>query len=214
MKKPYYLFNPGRLSRKDNTLQFILLDEEGNEKSKRAIPIEGVDELFVFGSLDANSALYNFLGKHHIQVHFFDYYEHYTGSFLPRDYLLAGKVLINQTKHYIDTNKRNELAKKFIQGASDNILKNLKYYASRGKDLQKQIQEIEMLKLCRKYLTWIQNSVFEGEITEVKLKELTYKARKIMDETYDSIIVFKTRQEKWLDKEIIGLEKNSTSNIL
>ena len=34
----------------------------------------------------------------------------------------------------------------------------------------------KMLKLCRKYLNWIQNSVFEGEITEVKLKELKLKA--------------------------------------
>lgn len=33
----------------------------------------------------------------------------------------------------------------------------------------------KMLKLCRKYLNWIQNSVFEGEITEVKLKELTLR---------------------------------------
>ena len=35
----------------------------------------------------------------------------------------------------------------------------------------------KMLKLCRKYLNWIQNSVFEGEISEVKLKELTLKAK-------------------------------------
>ena len=40
----------------------------------------------------------------------------------------------------------------------------------------------KMLKLCRQYLNWIQNSVFEGDITEVKLKELKYKAKQIMDE--------------------------------
>ncbi len=38
----------------------------------------------------------------------------------------------------------------------------------------------KMLKLCRKYLNWIQNSVFEGEITEVKLKELLTKAKWLM----------------------------------
>ena len=48
----------------------------------------------------------------------------------------------------------------------------------------------KMLKLCRKYLNWIQNSVFEGEITEVKLKELTLKAEKIMNNDEDSLIVF------------------------
>ena len=72
----------------------------------------------------------------------------------------------------------------------------------------------KMLKLCRKYLNWIQNSVFEGEITDVKLKELIHLARKVMNEEKDSIIIFKSRQEKWLDKQVIGKEKNELENIL
>lgn len=72
----------------------------------------------------------------------------------------------------------------------------------------------KMLKLCRKYLNWIQNSVFEGEISEVKLLELKIKASAIMDEEYDSIIIFKNRQEKWLDKEIVGNEKNKLDQII
>ena len=72
----------------------------------------------------------------------------------------------------------------------------------------------KMLKLCRKYLNWIQNSVFEGEITEVKLKELVLQAKEIMNEQEDSLIIFKSRDEKWLDKEIIGQEKNSLDNFL
>ena len=72
----------------------------------------------------------------------------------------------------------------------------------------------KMLKLCRKYLNWIQNSVFEGEITEVKLKELLLNAKKIMNEDEDSIIIFKSRDERWLDKQIVGLEKMSTDNFL
>jgi len=72
----------------------------------------------------------------------------------------------------------------------------------------------KMLKLCRKYLNWIQNSVFEGEITEAKLMELQYRALEIMDEKKDSLILFKTRQEKWLDKEIIGNERQSLDTIL
>jgi CRISPR-associated protein Cas2 len=71
-----------------------------------------------------------------------------------------------------------------------------------------------MLKLCRQYLTWIQNSVFEGEITEVKLKELCAKARKLMNESEDSLIVFKSRDQKWLEKEIVGLERGSTDHFL
>lgn len=71
-----------------------------------------------------------------------------------------------------------------------------------------------MLKLCRRYLHWIQNSVFEGEITEVKLKELKIEAKKIMDEQYDSLIIFKNRNANWLDKEVIGTEKASVDQFL
>lgn len=71
----------------------------------------------------------------------------------------------------------------------------------------------KMLKLCRRYLTWIQNSVFEGDITEVKLKELVINAEKIMNKKTDSIIIFKSREQRWLEKEIVGIEKNSTDNI-
>lgn len=72
----------------------------------------------------------------------------------------------------------------------------------------------KMLKLCRKYLSWIQNSVFEGEISEVKLKELILKAEKIMDADDDSLIIFSSRQEKWLNKQIIGKERSSIENFI
>ena len=72
----------------------------------------------------------------------------------------------------------------------------------------------KMLKLCRKYLNWIQNSVFEGEISEVKLKELTLKAKSFMDEDEDSLIIFSGRTEKWLDKQVIGKERCSTDSFL
>ncbi len=72
----------------------------------------------------------------------------------------------------------------------------------------------KMLKLCRRYLNWIQNSVFEGEITDVKLKELKHKAMKIMDVETDSLIIFKSRDEKWLKKEIVGRDKNPLDTFL
>jgi len=73
---------------------------------------------------------------------------------------------------------------------------------------------VKMLKLMRRYLNWIQNSVFEGEITEVKLKQLTLEAKEIMDLKYDSLIFFKSREKKWLDKEIVGKEPSSLSQFL
>ena len=73
----------------------------------------------------------------------------------------------------------------------------------------------KMLKLCRKYLNWIQNSVFEGEITEVKLKELKNLSENLMNvEEGDSLIIFKSRDEKWLDKDVIGEEKNPIDKFL
>lgn len=72
----------------------------------------------------------------------------------------------------------------------------------------------KMLKLCRKYLHWIQNSVFEGELTDLKLKELLALAAAIMDKGKDSIIVFQSRQEKWMEKMVVGREKNELDNVL
>lgn len=146
MKKTYYLFNPGRLSRQDNTLKFIPVDEHGIEGQPRFIPVESVSDLFVFGSLDANSALYNFLGKQQIAVHFFDYYEHYTGSFFPKEYLLAGKLQVLQTGFYLDNTKRLMLARTILEGASFNMIKVLKYYLNRDKDLEGQIEAMEQYR--------------------------------------------------------------------
>ena len=72
----------------------------------------------------------------------------------------------------------------------------------------------KMLKLCRKYLNWIQNSVFEGELSEVKLKELKMNAKAIMEEGHDSIIIFSSRNSKWLDKEVLGQEANPLDSFL
>ncbi len=143
MKKNYYLFNPGRLSRKDNTLQFTHVDENGKERPPKYLPVEGVEDLYLFGSLDANSALYNFLGKNQVGVHFFDYYENYSGSFMPKDKLLSGKMLLAQANAFQDKHKRVEIARKIVHGASHNMVKNLKYYDKRGKDLLPLVELIE-----------------------------------------------------------------------
>lgn len=72
----------------------------------------------------------------------------------------------------------------------------------------------KMLKLCRQYLNWIQNSVFEGELTPSKLRELKFKASLIMDKERDSLIIFTSRSEEWLEKEVIGQDKNEISSFL
>jgi len=147
MKKTYYLFNPGQLERKDNTLKFTPIEEDGNGIERngqpRYLPVEAISEFYVFGSLTAKSSLYNFLGANDIAVHFFDYYENYTGSFMPRDSLLSGKMLLAQTAHYQDKKKRIVVARKFVEGATFNMLKNLRYYNNRGRDIEELIAQIE-----------------------------------------------------------------------
>ena len=151
MKKTYYLFNPGTLQRKDNTLKFTPVEEDGNglehPGQPRYLPVENIAEFYAFGSLNANSALYNFLGQNDIAVHFFDYYENYTGSFMPRDSLLSGRMLLAQPSHHQDQKKRIRLARKLVEGAAFNMLKNLRYYHTRGKDLDGIIEVIERYSL-------------------------------------------------------------------
>lgn len=72
----------------------------------------------------------------------------------------------------------------------------------------------KMLKLCRQYLNWIQNSVFEGELTEVQLKELVYRAKEFMIVDEDNFIIFSSREKRWMDKQIIGLELNKPDQFL
>lgn len=62
-----------------------------------------------------------------------------------------------------------------------------------------------IFKICKKYLSHIQNSVFEGEITNSQLKKMKLELKPYIDKDIDSVIVFKARQEKWVDKEYWGI---------
>jgi CRISP-associated protein Cas1 len=177
MKKTYYLFNPGQLERKDNTLKFTPIDEEnaGEEcviGQPRYLPVEDINEFYVFGSLRANSSLFNFLGQKDIAVHFFDYYENYTGSFMPKDSLLAGRMLLAQTSAYQNKKKRLVIAQKFIEAAAFNMIKNLQYYNRRGKDIE------DVIKIIKEYASRLleTNSVQELMGIEGMIRQTYYGA--------------------------------------
>ena len=71
-----------------------------------------------------------------------------------------------------------------------------------------------IFKICKKYLTHIQNSVFEGELSKGQLAQLQKELKEYIDKELDSVILFKSRQQKWLDKEFWGMKDDLTSFIL
>jgi len=71
-----------------------------------------------------------------------------------------------------------------------------------------------VLKTCRKYLNWVQNSVFEGEITDAKLTKLKMELKKIMNSDEDSVIIYKMRTTRYSDREIMGVEKGGEELII
>lgn len=176
MKRSFYLFSAGIMERKDNTLKFTPVTEKevGEETTlpPRYLPVEDVAEFYVFGSLRANSALYDFLGQKDIPVHFFDYYENYTGSFMPRDGLLSGQTLLAQAKAFMNKEKRVEIARKFIQGAAWNMVMNLNYYNRRGKDLG------EILMGIRTFSATLPNAKDVEEVMGIEgnIRKLYYSA--------------------------------------
>ncbi len=73
---------------------------------------------------------------------------------------------------------------------------------------------VKVNKILRKYLHWVQNSVFEGEINESNLLKIKIELSKIIDKEKDSVIIFTFDRPKWIKREIIGLEKGNISNII
>ncbi|MCX7611574.1 MAG: CRISPR-associated endonuclease Cas2 [Ignavibacterium sp.] len=72
----------------------------------------------------------------------------------------------------------------------------------------------KVLKYLRKKLNWVQNSVFEGELTPASLMELKKTLETIIDKEYDSIIYYVFDSKNYFERSIIGIEKSSLDNIL
>lgn len=174
MARNYYIFNPGRLSRKQNTLFFRRYNEMANDDvlvdfeeslegepdftelepdlefeesdEKRVLPVEDIEALYVFGETDFNRKFFNFCSSKKIPVHIFNYFGFYSGSFYPREFLNSGALLVQQVVFQQNHNNRLHLARLFVEGACKNIQKNLQYYDSRGKDCTPFLEKIEPLK--------------------------------------------------------------------
>ncbi|MHA1204716.1 MAG: CRISPR-associated endonuclease Cas2 [Candidatus Heimdallarchaeum aukensis] len=69
-------------------------------------------------------------------------------------------------------------------------------------------------RFLKTYLEWIQNSVFEGEITKAELRSIIKNIEKMIKKSEDSILVYTLRDEKYLERKEIGIQKGNKSNIL
>jgi CRISPR-associated protein Cas1 len=149
MKRTYYLFNDGRVSRKDNTLCFVARDKDENEQAPKYIPIETIDTMYVFGALDVNAALLNYLGQD-ISVCTFLIIMSIILDHLWRR-IISCRQNANRTNQGVHQ-KRSQDAHcyELIDGATYNMLKNMKYYDNRGKDTSEKI--IAIRDIARKHL--------------------------------------------------------------
>jgi CRISPR-associated protein Cas1 len=147
MKRTIYIFSDGEIKRKKNTLYFE------TEEGKKYIPVENTSEIFVFGEVTLNKRLLEFLTENEIIMHFFNHYGYYIGSFYPREHLNSGYMILKQAEHYLDVEKRIDLARRFVYGGVENIKKVLAYYQNRGKELSEIIEKInslsESINSCR-----------------------------------------------------------------
>lgn len=170
MNKIIWIFKSGNLSRSENTL---LLE---NSDGKKFLPVEGIDEIFLFGEVSLNTKLLNFLSEKHIILHTFNYYGYYSGSYYPREFMSSGVMIVRQVENYININERIKLAKKIEIGSTDNMLSVLKYYNLRGKNVGKQIESINILR-----------EKFEEQDSTSKLMGIEGKIRDIYYSAFDEI---------------------------
>lgn len=120
-----YIMSMGELTRKDNSLCFR------KDGKNVYIPIENTKEIYCLNEVSVNSKLLYFLGQNQMVIHFFNYYEGYSGTFYPRDYYNSGKLLIRQVKTF--ENSRMDIAKAIVNGIGINMSEILYHYYKHDK---------------------------------------------------------------------------------
>lgn len=120
-----YIMSQGELTRKDNSLCFR------KDGKNVYIPIENTKEIYCLNEVSINTKLLDFLSSNHVVVHFFNYYEGYSGSYYPRDQYCSGKLLIKQVNAF--QNQRMEVARAIVLGIGENIYEVLYHYYKHDK---------------------------------------------------------------------------------
>jgi len=184
MKKVIYIFSDGELKRQDNTLKFFC------DETQRFIPVEDISDIFVFGEVNINKRLLEMLSQKEIVMHYFNYYGYYMGTFYPREHMNSGYMILKQAENYMDNRKRILIARSIVKGALKNMRQVLKYYASRGKDLEIEIKKIEEFEAevndC--------SEISEIMAIEGNARECYYKAFDIIIDNKDFVFEQRSRR--------------------
>lgn len=161
-----YIFSMGELKRKDNSIAFR------NEKGNFYIPIEDTKELYCMNEVSLNTKFLDFIAKAGITIHFFNYYENYTGSFYPREQLISGNLNVRQSLAYID--KRLIIAKAIVLAIADNIREVLYHYYRHGK------------KDLKPLIDWLKKDVRNALDKDCHIKQILSIEGQIWHKFYDS----------------------------
>jgi len=71
-----------------------------------------------------------------------------------------------------------------------------------------------VLRTCRRYLHWVQRSVFEGQLTAAQYRTLTSELRTQIDPGYDSVRIYTTRTPDFIETHSIGVELAETGPVI
>ncbi|OCS86659.1 type I-B CRISPR-associated endonuclease Cas1b [Caryophanon tenue] len=165
-----YLTSMGELSRKDNSLIFR------NEKGHTYIPVHGVKEIYCLNEVTVNTKLLDFLSKNGIIMHFFNYFQHYSGTFYPKESLVSGDATVLQTKTFLES--RLMIAKAIVKGIATNIHQVLYHY------YKHEVKELKPL------LDWLAKDIPRIIEKAQHIKQLLFVEGSIWKRFYDSFVYF------------------------
>lgn len=147
-----YITSMGELTRKDNSLCF-----RKNGKNVY-IPVENTREIYCLNEVSINTKLLDFLSRNNIIVHFFNYYEGYSGTYYPKNQYNSGKLLVKQVKKF--ESNRLDISKAIVRGIGINIIEVLYHYYKHGK------------KEVKGTVDWIKEIFFDRVENSKNIREL------------------------------------------
>ncbi len=140
LERTLYLFSKGKLVRKGNTLGLE------TASGTRFVPVEAVRDIMVFGEVEFNKRLLEFLSQHEILLHYFSHHGYYMGTFYPREHYNSGYIILKQAAAYLDSGERLKLARLFVSGSIRNMQKVLGYYNRRGTHIESSVNALDTLE--------------------------------------------------------------------